>query len=151
MKTTLVKQISQTIEARLNCLERNISYYANHEDTLNQLNDLLPSGSGIDNGTKLDLDDSKPDRLVFTFGYHHMNDGGMYDGWTDHTLIVTPSLAHGFNMRITGRDRNCTKEYLYDVYGEALREVIDYDKESQKYFSPELRESAQRFTESNAV
>jgi hypothetical protein len=151
MKTTLVKQIAQTVEARQNCIKSNNPWADKHKEILNQLNDLLPSGSGIDNGTKIDIETSKPDRLVFNFSYHHMNEGGYYDGWTHHELIVTPSLVHGFNLRITGRDRNQTKEYLYEVYQSALSEVIDFDNETKQYFVPAWRESAKRFQESNAV
>ena len=84
----------------------------------------MPSGSGIDSGTKLDFDRSKPNRLVFTAPYHHMNDDGMYDGWTDHDIIVTPDLGFGFDLRITGRDRNQIKDYLGDTFAEALRQDI---------------------------
>ncbi len=79
----------------------------------------MPSGAGIDNGTKLS-EDSTPERLVFTFGYHHMNDVGMYDGWTEHKCIVTASLVTGITLRITGRDRNGLKDYLYDTFHQAL-------------------------------
>jgi len=87
----------------------------------------LPSGSGIDCGTKIDRDASKSNRLVFTFEYHHMNDYGMYDGWTSHKAIVTPDLtAHdGFSLRITGRNRNQIKEYLHQCFDAALCETID--------------------------
>lgn len=69
----------------------------------------------------------------------------MYDGWTDHTVIVTPSLRSGFDIRITGRDRNQTKEYLYEVFDSALREVIDFDHETKKYFVPSWREAAAEY------
>lgn len=82
----------------------------------------LPSGSGIDSGVKFDFDASTPEKLVFDFGYHHMNDGGYYDGWTNHSLIVTPSLQFGFSLRITGKDRNDTKDYLHEIFQYALAE-----------------------------
>jgi hypothetical protein len=76
----------------------------------------LPSGSGIDSGTELDPYECKPDRLVFSLGFHHMDENGFYDGWTQHQVILKPSLENGFDMRITGKDRNQIKEYLYQVY-----------------------------------
>lgn len=85
----------------------------------------LPSGSGIDNGTQIDLERSRPDRLVLTTSFHHMNDGGCYDGWTEHDVVVTPSLQHGIDLRITGRDRNDVKGYLADVFHDALITEID--------------------------
>jgi hypothetical protein len=58
--------------------------------------------------------------LVIVTSYHHMNDAGMYDGWTDHKVIVTPSLVHGFVLRITGRNRNDIKEYIADLFQQSL-------------------------------
>jgi len=89
--------------------------------------DHMPSGSGIDSGTKLDMARSHADKLVFTFGYHHMDDNGYYCGWTEHTCIVTPSLRDDYNMRITGRDRNSIKEYLADTFSHALQTDVEWD------------------------
>lgn len=100
---------------------------------IDRLVDLLPSGSGVDNGTSIDLDRSKPDRIVLTCSFHHMNDVGMYDGWTDHEIIVTPSLGFEYEIRVTGRNRNEIKDYLSDLYREALREMVDeYAKAEQQ-------------------
>jgi hypothetical protein len=80
----------------------------------------MPSGSGVDIGTKLDLGESTSDKLVFSASFHHMDEHGGYDGWTDHKIIVTPSLQFGFNLKITGRDRNQIKDYLSDIFHTAL-------------------------------
>lgn len=96
-----------------------------HRATANDIvRECMPSGAGIDNGTTLDFEASRPDRLVFNTSFHHMSDVGYYDGWTEHTVIVTPSLALGFEIRITGRDRNEIKDYLTDLYHCALGETI---------------------------
>lgn len=84
----------------------------------------LPSGSGIDNGTKLAESSSHPNHLVFTFGYHHHGEHG-YTGWSDYKVSITPSLAHGINLTITGRNTNGVKEYLTDTFMEAMRKEID--------------------------
>jgi hypothetical protein len=76
--------------------------------------DSAPHGSGIDSGIQLD-DSSTAQKLVFTFGFHHMNENGMYDGWTQHKAIITPDLQFGYRLKITGRDRNQIKEYLYEI------------------------------------
>jgi hypothetical protein len=75
-----------------------------------------PSGAGVDTGIRFLEDESKENRLVFAFGFHHMNENGIYDGWTEHKAIVTPSLAFGFDVRITGPDRNWIKEYLAETF-----------------------------------
>lgn len=86
---------------------------------------LLPHGSGIDTGCNIDLQASSENRIVIHFGFHHMNDAGYYDGWTQHKLIITPSLSNEFDLRITGKNRNGIKEYLYDVFNFALTVQID--------------------------
>jgi hypothetical protein len=45
-----------------------------------------------------------------------MNEGGYYDGWTEHQVIITPSLQHGFDVRVTGQDRNEIKDYLAELF-----------------------------------
>lgn len=86
---------------------------------------FMPSGSGVDNGTHIDPDDCKNGKLVFQTAFHHMNENGAYTGWTDYTVIVSPSLQWGFDLHITGRDRNGIKSYLFDTYMHALRELIE--------------------------
>jgi hypothetical protein len=94
------------------------------EDMLKKLESMLPSGSGIDAGTKIDRLKSSPDKLVLHVGYHHINDVGYYTHWTQHKIVVTPSLRWGFSVKIGGPNHNCIKAYLEDVYGEALNEDI---------------------------
>lgn len=86
--------------------------------------DHLPSGSGIDNGSKLSHE-STPNRLIFSADFHHMNDGGMYDGWTSHSVVITPDLGMRFNVRVTGRDRNGIKDYLADTFAHCMNTDID--------------------------
>ena len=94
-------------------------------EEIKRLLDELPSGSGWDMGTKLDGPASSAEKLVLYGEFHHMNDGGYYDGWTDHQIIVTPSLQSGFKLRITGRDRNQIKDYLYEMFDFALRQETE--------------------------
>ncbi len=98
------------------------------EDSLAYLlKEHLPSGSGIDCGVKLD-ESSGPERLVFTLSFHHMDEAGYYDGWTEHKAIVTPTLADhdGMRLRVTGgRNRNDINDYLHDVMDSALTAGVD--------------------------
>jgi hypothetical protein len=96
------------------------------KERIKEMVDALPSGSGIDCGTTLERDDCKPGKLVLSLSYHHMAESGMYDGWTEHKVIVTPSFD-GIDMRITGPNRNDIKDYLYEVYHYALTQEISID------------------------
>ena len=84
-----------------------------------------PSGSGLDNGTQIDLAVSTGEALVFHTAFHHMNEQGSYDGWTKHQITVKPSLQHDFVLRIAGRDRNRIKDHLYGVFNEFLRTEVE--------------------------
>lgn len=97
----------------------------------------MPRGSGIDCGTKLDIEKSTPVKLVFTFDYHHMNEHGFYCGWSSHKLIVTPTFDD-FDMRIIGqhpsRKRHQTDwfhDYLYSTYRYALGATFRYSVDTE--------------------
>jgi len=62
-----------------------------------------------------------------------MNENGYYDGWTAHTVTVTPSLARAFNLRISGRNRNDIKEMMYQDFDYALRVDVTYDLLIERY------------------
>lgn len=114
-------ELSSLLQAKRNCEKSNNTEWRDkHQESIDILCQLLPSGSGIDTGTSFDQDDSTADKLVFTFSYHHMDEHGGYDGWTDHKVIVTPSLAFGIDIKITGRNRNDIKDYLHDVFAHVL-------------------------------
>jgi hypothetical protein len=133
MQKTLVSEISNAIVARRNCQESgNTEWFANWSDRLAQLADMLPHGSGIDSGTKIDLDASHEGKIVLYTSFHHMNDGGYYDGWTEHTITVTPSFS-GINLRIYGRNRNDIKSYLYDIFSSDLQTEVVWDTEKEGY------------------
>lgn len=117
--------IAQLIEARDNCRKSgNTEWEMKHATTLSQIVAAdMPSGSGWDNGTSLEAS-STPTKLVFSGSYHHMNDGGYYDGWTDHSIIVTPRF-HGVDIRVTGWDRNQIKDYLAELFSHVLNQDVE--------------------------
>ena len=115
------QQISSLLAAIENCKRsNNQEWIGRHMDKLEQLLlETLPHGAGFDAGTTLD-GRSTPERLIFNTSFHHINENGFYTGWTEHQVIITPSLQFGFNMRITGKDKNQIKEYIADVLQAAL-------------------------------
>lgn len=128
MNTPLYQAIAAAVDARARCDERGNSEWEQRWFARLEWigRNILPSGSGFDSGTSIDVDRSRPDRLVLTTAFHHMDDAGYYDGWTEHAIIVRPSLIHGFELRIDGRDRNGIKEYIADVFGALLAEAGDW-------------------------
>lgn len=128
MSKTLIHAIAETLEAHRNCVRSgNREWQAKHAARLSQLADRLPSGSGIDSGTTIDIDASTTDRIVLRCSYHHMNDGGMYDGWTEHRIVVRPSFFGGIDLKISGRNRNDIKDYLHDIFMQTLLEPVELE------------------------
>ena len=82
----------------------------------------LPRGSGVDCGTTIVWSKTDRSKITFEVSFHHMDEHGGYDGWTEHLVIVTPEFD-GINIRVTGRDRNGIKEYLADLYHDALTQL----------------------------
>lgn len=87
----------------------------------------LPSGSGFDSGPCIDLEKSTEENLFLDAAFHHMNENGFYDGWTAHTVHVMGSLAYGFQLRVTGRDRNEIKSYIGEVFHDVLSREYTVD------------------------
>jgi len=123
METPIYSKIASLLQAIENCKKKNASskWLEKHTDNLNRILDDLPSGSGFDAGTLLN-DKSIPEKLIFDVGFHHMDDNGFYDGWTEHQVIVKPSLVFGFTLRITGRNKRNIKEYIHEAFDYRLRQ-----------------------------
>ena len=137
MKQSIARHLSQLLEAIENC--QNLINHSTNEANKNDARDwirthyrkieylcknYMPSGAGFDEGTHLWKEESTPDRLVFGTSFHHMNSVGMYDGWTRHEVYVTPSFR-GFNIRITGNNRNDIKDTIHDSFDCALEVEVD--------------------------
>ena len=109
---------------------------AEHRVTIeNFIDNFLPSGAGWDCGTKIDLGSSTGEKIVFYGEYHHMDDDGYYDGWTDHRIAVRPSLVFGISLAISGRNRNEIKDYLHEQFDCALRQNIQWSDDAGRYVS----------------
>lgn len=118
-------KIYQQIAIYLNIIKSQKVYtsLSDKEAELDKIMKNAPSGSGFDKGTELD-DSSSSNKLIFNTAFHHMDENGYYDGWTDHKVIITPSFINSFDMRISGRNRNNIKEYISDLFNDWL--TTDY-------------------------
>jgi hypothetical protein len=127
MKKPLYTVLASLMGAYHRCIEsRNEEWERKHRERIEALvRQYLPSGSGFDTGTKIDFACSTEERLEFDTAFHHMNDVGYYDGWTEHGIIVTPSLSSGFKLRITGRNRRDIKDYIAEQVDHILHEEVE--------------------------
>ena len=109
-------------EAKTNCEENGAEYvdqYHKHHKTIETILENAPSGSGFDSGTEF-LGINPNQELVFKTSFHHMDEMGGYDGWTEHGVKIIPHLGFGFHIKISGTNKNDIKEYISDVFHEWL-------------------------------
>lgn len=120
------QKLAGLIYARQNCIKSdNLFWISKHEDSIHDIEkNNLPSGSGIDSGSTVDIEKSTEEKIIINTSYHHMDEHGFYDGWTDHRIIIKPSLVFDIDMKITGINRRDIKTYLHDVFHDALTEDI---------------------------
>lgn len=131
-RTNIIDEIASQI-ARIDSCDRSLAINHNERaqanrdnarDILEAIEHWLPSGSGVDNGSTIDRDASTPVKIVIQTAYHHMNENGYYDGWTEHKITVTPTFS-SFDIRVSGSNRNEIKDYLADCFMSALSTAID--------------------------
>ena len=117
MKRTIAEQIAHKLVAIENCEKsENWEWRDRHAQDLVEIVKNGPSGSGWDCGTSFDRDKSEPNKLVFFGSFHHMDEMGGYDGWTDHTITVRPDFVSKLDIKISGRDRNGIKDDLHQLF-----------------------------------
>jgi len=91
-----------------------------HLERIQIANKLLPHGSGIDGKCEFQPENCTGEKLYIFVEFHHMDENGYYEGWTEHNIILTPSFILGYQMKITGRNKNGIKEYLHDTFAAVL-------------------------------
>jgi len=123
----LYKRIAQALNA----------YKGNHisqevtdawTDVIARCNDELPSGSGFDSGSKVNIDLSTPEKIVIDTAFHHMDNNGYYCGWSHITVTVRASLQFDFDIKINfhGYKRASNdSEYFYDTFNDVLSREVD--------------------------
>ena len=121
------KKIAGYITAMENNIKsKNDKWYSIHRNAVETImNNHSPRGSGFDSGTEIDFDASKPNKLVFYTHFHHMNENGYYDGWTDHSIIVIPDLVCDFDISVSGSNKNEINDYIAEIFEFFLNKEIE--------------------------
>ncbi len=92
----------------------NYKWEAKWEKEVEALKDMLPKGSGFDNGTE--ILSVQADKVKFSTYFHHMDSTGLYTAWTKHVVTVTSNFEIGAVVAISGRNYNGIKDYMSDVF-----------------------------------
>lgn len=122
------RKIARSLQARENCLKHPEPFQTRDEwaerhldEALRLTDQFLPSGSGFDSGTKLVIEESSSDKLVFTTEFHHMDENGGYDGWMYYKITVTASLCFGIHVEVETLDSDIDEDddlpnYVLEVF-----------------------------------
>ncbi len=111
----------------------NTEWRAIYAARLASLRDLLPSGSGVDSGTRnVSVTDA---RITMEVDYHHMTEG-MYDGWTHHKVTVRPAWDD-ITITVSGPNRNDIRDYLGELYYHVLSMLVTWDETLGRYVAVE--------------
>ena len=116
---TVSAKIASLASAIENCaMSGNTEWYAKHLKALGSIiKNHLPSGSGFDRGTSFVSGSAK--RIVLSTAFHHMDNVGSYDGWTEHNVTIRPTFD-SLDISVSGRDRNGIKDFIVDTFYAAL-------------------------------
>ena len=92
-------------------------------DEFVMLQKLLPIGNGIEKECVILLKSTEK-RIVIDTAYWHYETSR----WTDHQIVITPSFEGEINIRVTGKNVDNIKEYLHEVFREALMKEYEVFK-----------------------
>jgi hypothetical protein len=119
------KTVAQAIHAALvaidNCEKHgNTEWLARWKAYVDRIaKECLPSGAGIDAGTRVVGRTSEGRGIELLLDYHAMNETGYYIGWTEFRAYVRPAFD-GLEITLSGRNVNDCKEYLHQALHGAL-------------------------------
>lgn len=117
--------------ARDNCVTSgNTEWEVRWRARLDKLVDHVPTWSGMP--LRLSGIEIKQDAIRYEVSYHHMNQTGHYDGWTEHTVTVRPAFG-GVVVRISNRDRNGVKDDIHEAVEYAFTRHVTWDEPAQRW------------------
>ena len=117
MYRSTVELIATAANAQRNCATGYLDYWRQVIEWVEK--QLLPTGSGFDCGTRIEEDSCDLKKVVLSTSFHHMNDHGLYNGWSGHKVIVTPTF-NDFDLKVTGRNLNNIKEDIGEIFANCL-------------------------------
>ena len=121
---TILRAFSESLQAMRNCEKSgNAEWHGRWLDYIAKLQSELPHGGGLDGKVEFVREKCNATRVVIFAEFHHMDSNGYYDGWTDHEIIVTATHC-GLCIDVTGRDRNGIKDYLAELFYDALTRPV---------------------------
>lgn len=123
-----LEKLSSKIQAYKNCIESKnqntnkdgVLWVDCHLEFIESCQSELPSGSGFDSGTKIMIEKCTDTKIVLYTEFHHMDEYGGYDGWTNHEIIITPRFG-SFDILVKGKDRDGIKEYIRDKIYDCIK------------------------------
>ena len=106
-------------QALVNCQDSgNVKWQGRWLERMEQLTKALPHGSGL-NGKVEFIGSASEDKLTISAEYQHMDESGYYTGWSTYIITVRATF-YGLNVTVKGRKDNDLREYLGELFHNAL-------------------------------
>jgi hypothetical protein len=122
--TTVIQKIARLVQAYHNCIKTNNDYGNIHLSNLEKIEqNYLPSGSGFNSGTKIDIKNSKINKVILLTSYDNMDENGYYDKYLDYKIIIKP-LFDTIDIQVIGSNYNQLKDYILQEFDYRLNELI---------------------------
>lgn len=102
----------------------------NHEDLCKK---FLPNGSGFDAGCEIRAVGKT--KIIIKTDFHHLDENGYYDGWTEHTVTVEAAFD-GHTIKVSGKDRNNIKDYIAETFQDILLDQnysLNWNSDSKEF------------------
>lgn len=93
----------------------------------NRIEDSLPGGSGFDLGTTIERVTDQ--NIVFWTAVHRMEPKGVYDGWTEHRVVVSPATGLVIHIDMSIANLNHVRDRIEKVFNEAMAQEFEWVKE----------------------
>jgi hypothetical protein len=133
MTKKLYEELANILQARRHCaktLDTHREWFERWSDRIEHIDKhVLPSGSGFDSDSHVDIDACTDSRIVINTSFHHMDEHGGYCGWSEHVVTITPSFIGGFDIRVSGRNVRDIKDYIAEVFEQTLSAPYEYPTE----------------------
>jgi len=124
MPKKIYQELATLTDARLRCIQMdNKEWEEKHTEKIEEMVKRFPIDDPI-----FDFYESNGQKLVIHSSYHHMNENGFWDGYSDFTIKVTSDLMFGFKLSILGkfpRKYESTKDYLHELISSELDKIYE--------------------------
>ena len=126
MRQSIIQRIAMLFPSSGSALTETDNF---DDDQLNYLESVLPSGSGIDCGMQIDIENSTRNEVILTGDYHYMDEHGFYAGWFGFSVVIGCDLtcsAYVKEFSVSYNNTELEDDSITELFDEYLSETIGH-------------------------